>query len=318
MKKKVSNSISIVIPCYNSSLSIKELVERIDATMTSNSYKYEVICVNDCSKDTTIDVLTSLSEKYTTLKVIDLVYNVGQFRALLCAIEHASGDIIVTMDDDLQHSPEDIPLLVETLKSNPKTDVVIASYKEKKHSMYRNAGTMLVRLVDKYIFNKPETIKTTSFRAMPKEFAKALSAHKTKFPVIGPLILSLTKNIVNVEVEHKKRKYGKSNYTLGKLITATFNNIFNFSSAPLKFISILGSVAALISLIVTLVTVIRYLVGGIGLPGWTSLIVFVNFYCGLILLSIGIIGEYLIRILKESNGSPCYIIRKKINFEDDK
>lgn len=306
--------ISVVIPCYNSSRSLPELIERINHLQSQ--YELEVVCVNDCSKDNTIEVLEKLSQKYNFLRVIDLVYNIGQFKALMCAMEHSTGDVIVTIDDDLQHRPEDIPLLVEHLISNKQLDVVIGAYKEKKHKVYRNLGTMLVASIDRKIFNKPDNLKSSSFRAMTRVFANALIAHKTQFPVIGPLILSLTRKIENVEVDHVSRKYGRSGYSFTKLISTTLDNVFNFSSLPLKALSIFGFAISIVSLLVILFTIIKYIVGGIGVPGWTSLIVFVNFYSGLLLVGIGIIGEYLIRILKESNNSPRYQIRNKYNFND--
>lgn len=306
--------VSIVIPCYNSSRSLPELMERI--CKLQSLYEVEVVCVNDCSKDNTINILEQLTESYSFLKVIDLVYNVGQFKALLCAMEHATGEVIVTIDDDLQHRPEEIPLLVEHLVRNNQLDVVIGAYKEKKHKVYRNLGTLLVATIDKRIFHKPDNLKTSSFRAMTSVFAKALVAHKTQFPVIGPLILSLTRKIENVEVNHEGRKYGKSGYSFSKLIAATFDNVFNFSSLPLKILSMFGFTISIVSLCIIVFTTIKYLLGGIGVPGWTSLIIFVNFYSGLILIGIGIIGEYLIRILKESNNSPRYQIRSKLNFKE--
>lgn len=306
--------ISIVIPCYNSEKSLPELIERINKIL-SIDYSFEIICVNDCSKDKTMETLTVLSEQYTQLKVIDLVYNVGQFRSLMCGLEYASGDIVITIDDDLQHRPEDILLLVNHLKNNENLDVVIGAYKEKKHSFYRNFGTFIIRIINEKIFNKPKNLKTSSFRAINAIVVKAIIAHTTKFPVVGPIILSVTNKIENIEIEHCERKYGRSGYRFSRLLSLTFDNILNFSSLPLKYISIFGVFIALISLFISLFFVLKYLFVGISVPGWTSLIIFINFYSGLILLSIGVIGEYLIRILKESNGSPRYSIRKKINIE---
>lgn len=306
---------SIIIPCYNSEKSLPELMERIDTTMTSAGMPYEVICVNDCSRDNTLEVLRGLSARYTTLTAIDMVYNVGQFKALICAMEHSNGDVVITIDDDLQHRPEDIPLLVNHLNANPQLDVVIGAYRQKKHKAYRNLGTIMMRAIDKHIFGKPQGLKTSSFRAMRRILADTIVEHKTQFPVMGPLILQLTRRIENVEVEHQSRKYGKSGYSLSKLIKTTFDNILNFSSLPLKVISWVGTVAASISMLLALYYMLRYMIMGSNVPGWTSLMVMLNFFCGLILLSIGIIGEYLIRILKESNHSPRYSIREVIGKE---
>ncbi|MBO4370479.1 MAG: glycosyltransferase family 2 protein [Paludibacteraceae bacterium] len=307
--------VSVVIPCYNSAQSLPELVKRIDETLRPRG-TYEIVCVNDCSRDNTMEVLTQLASEYSQLKVIDLVFNVGQFKALLCAMEHSRGETVVTIDDDLQHGPEDIPLLLDHLDAHPEMDVVIGAYESKQHKMYRNLGTSLIAWVDKHIFEKPEGLQSTSFRAIRRVVVDALTAHKTQFPVMGPLILNVTRRVCNVPVQHHKRKYGKSGYRLSKLIGTTFDNVVNFSSLPLKFISILGSVFSVVGLCIALFFVCKYLIVGIPLPGWTSLMVMLNFYSGLILLGIGIIGEYLIRILKESKGSPRYSIRKTINIEE--
>ncbi|MBP5318849.1 MAG: glycosyltransferase family 2 protein [Paludibacteraceae bacterium] len=305
--------VSVVIPCYNSAQSLPELIAGIDRVLSPRG-SYEIVCVNDCSRDETMAVLEQLSTQYPTLKVIDLVFNVGQFKALLCAMEYSQGETVVTIDDDLQHSPDDIPLLLNTLDTRPDIDVVIGAYTSKQHQLYRNLGTRLVAWVDRHIFQKPTGLQSTSFRAIRRVVADALTAHKTQFPVMGPLILNVTRRVCNVEVGHHKRKYGKSGYRLSKLIGTTFDNVLNFSSLPLKFISILGSVFSVVGLCIALFFVCKYLIVGIPLPGWTSLMVMLNFYSGLILLGIGIIGEYLIRILKESKGSPRYCIRKTLNL----
>ena len=243
--------VSVVIPCYNSAQSLPELIAGIDRVL-SPCGSYEIVCVNDCSRDETMAVLEQLSTQYPTLKVIDLVFNVGQFKALLCAMEYSQGETVVTIDDDLQHSPDDIPLLLNTLDTRPDIDVVIGAYTSKQHQLYRNLGTRLVAWVDRHIFQKPTGLQSTSFRAIRRVVADALTAHKTQFPVMGPLILNVTRRVCNVEVGHHKRKYGKSGYRLSKLIGTTFDNVLNFSSLPLKFISILGSVFSVVGLCIAL------------------------------------------------------------------
>lgn len=148
------------------------------------------------------------------------------------------------------------------------------------------------------------------YRVMRKELCETLISHRTMFPVMGPLILNSTKRIANIEIIHKPRPFGKSNYNLYKLIKATFDNIINFSSFPLKMISFIGIMGISVSVISSIYYLSRYLIGGIGVAGWTSSMLTINFYGGLTLFSIGIVGEYLIRILFEVNGFPKYKIRK--------
>ncbi len=302
--------LSIVIPCYNSEKSIEELVDRIIAVKEKNKYQIQIVLVNDFSRDFTLNKLELLAAKYNEVEVIDLMFNVGQFRTLICGFEHADGDYIVTMDDDLQHPPEEIPKMLNFLIENTHLDVVLGKPFKKEHSLYRNLGSLLIRFVNKNIFNKPKDLVMSSYRVMNASLKDTLVSHKTMFPIIGPLILASTKRIENIEIEHKERVYGKSNYSLSKLIKTTFDNIINFSSLPLKLISFIGVIGMSISIFITLYLIIRYITGGIGVAGWTSNMLLINFYGGLTLFSIGVIGEYLIRVLQEVNGFPKYKIRK--------
>ncbi len=303
---------SIVIPCYNSESSIEELMDRINHQMNKMGLSYEVICVNDCSKDNTIDNFHLLSQKHPQFTGIDLMFNVGQFRALMCGFEQTTGQYIVTMDDDLQHPPEEIDKLYNALKNNPDIDAVLGAPVKKEHAWYRNLGSFFVRKINEKIFNKPKGLRISAFRCLNRKLVDTLVNHKTFFPVMGPLILRSTRNIINVDIEHNKRKYGASNYTLLTLIKTTIDNIINFSSLPLKYISMLGMITAGISFLLIIYFLFKYFFVGISQPGWTSVILLINFYSGIILLSLGVIGEYLVRIQAEVNGFPKYVIRNKI------
>jgi len=302
--------LSIVIPCFNSENSIEDLVERIIKVGEINNYNLQIILVNDFSTDFTLSKLQLLAKKYTEVEAIDLMFNIGQFRALICGLEYTNGDYIVTMDDDLQHPPEEIPKMLNYLLKNLHLDVILGKPLKKEHSVYRNLGSLLIRFVNKNIFNKPKNLVMSSFRVMNSNLKDTLVSHKTMFPIIGPLILASTKRIENIDIEHKERVYGKSNYSLSKLIKTTFDNIINFSSLPLKLISFIGIIGMSLSVLITLYLIIRYITGGVGVAGWTSNMLLINFYGGLTLFSMGVIGEYLIRVLQEVNGFPKYKIRK--------
>ncbi len=305
--------ISVVIPCYKSEKSIKELIGRLLVLEEKYQYTLQIILVNDCSPDGTMLVLRELSKRYDQVEAIDLMFNVGQFRSLLCGLEHATGDYVVTMDDDLQHPPEEIPKMLNHLVKNEDIDVVLGKPKRKEHNKIRNIGSLFIRFVNTKIFKKPKSLVMSPFRVLRKCVVDTLVSHRTMFPVIGPLILKSTNRIVNVEIQHNSRAYGTSNYTPLKLIKTTFDNIINFSSIPLKMISFLGLFGMFISVLLSVYFLVRYFIGGIGVTGWTSSVLMINFYGGLTLFSIGIIGEYLIRILFEVNGFPKYKIRNHYN-----
>jgi glycosyltransferase involved in cell wall biosynthesis len=302
--------ISIVIPCYNSEKSLTELNKRLIQSLSNMNINYEIIYINDCSKDNTLNVLKKLSEQSPQIKVIDLMFNIGQFRALYCGLETAKGEFIVTMDDDLQHPPKEIKKLYNRIKNDETIDAVFGKYITKEHSTVRNLGSSFIKFINEKVYNKPKHLTMSAFRIMRKNLVCTIIEHRTISPVIGAIILKSTDRIVNVEVMHEKRKYGKSNYNLFKLFKATLDNVLNFSSLPLQTISLIGIAVSFLSFFFSLFYLIRYFFTDVGVPGWTSLMVLLNFYAGLILISLGLIGEYLIRILMEVNGTPKYKIRQ--------
>lgn len=309
--------ISVVIPCYNSEKALDELFKRLFAQLSAMVERYEVICVNDGSRDATFAKLRQLSEQYPQLRAIDLMFNVGQFRTLMCGLEHARGRYVITMDDDLQHPPEELPKLYGALLENDDVDAVLGVPEKKEHAWYRNVGSAMYRRLNEKIFKKPRHLRVSAFRCMRRELVETLLNHKTYFPVMGPLILRSTRRIINVTVAHHPRKHGSSNYSLLKLVKTTVDNIVSFSSLPLKYMSYFGIFVSLMSFVLGLFFLVKYLAVGIDQPGWTSLVLLINFYAGVILLSLGVIGEYLVRILAEVNGYPRYVVRCEISAGGD-
>lgn len=305
--------ISVVIPCYGSAEALPELLSRLDAALDDIGVPAEVILVDDCSPDGLALVAQREVPARPRLRYIELMFNTGQFRALMCGFSHARGRYVVTMDDDLQHPPEEIVRLYDHLRENPQLDAVFGAYEKKHHSGGRNLGSWLLRMVNTWIFHKPPGLVMSSFRCMRRELLEALLANRTRYPVIGPLILSSTRRIENVTVRHDARKHGRSNYNVVRLVRATLDNILSFSSLPLQIISVVGVCISLLSFVLGGVYAIAHLVRGSGVPGWTSLFLAVNFYAGLGLLSVGIAGEYLVRIIGESRGQPLYVVRRRLD-----
>lgn len=308
--------ISVVIPCYGAAKALPELLTRVDAALKALQVSYEILLIDDCAPDGLAAVVQRELSRYPHLHYIELMFNTGQFRALMCGFAHARGRYVVTMDDDLQHPPEEIGKLYECLRNAPHLDAVFGAYEAKRHSADRNFGSWLVRTVNTWIFHKPRDLVMSSFRCLRHELVVTLLANKTRYPVIGPLILSSTRRIENVTVRHDARKYGRSNYNFAKLVRATLDNVLSFSSLPLQIISIGGVCISLMSFTLAGVYAIGHIIRGGGVPGWTSLFLIINFYAGLGLLSVGVVGEYLIRILGESRGQPSYVVRRQLKGGD--
>lgn len=304
--------LSVVIPCYRSEPAIEELLARLTASLQAIGQSYEIILVDDCSPDNLSGAVAALQTRFPCIRYIELMFNVGQFRALMCGLAHSRGRYIITMDDDLQHPPEEIGALYGHLHGHPELDAVFGAYISKQHSAGRNLGSLLVRTVNTYVFNKPPDLIMSAFRCLRRELVETLLAHRTRYPVIGPLILSSTRRIANVRVRHDPRRHGTSNYRLGRLVRTTLDNVLNFSSLPLQIISVIGVIVAGISVLVGVFYFVLRLLRDGSPTGWTSLFLAVNFYGGLSLLSVGIIGEYLVRILGESKGQPMYVVRRQL------
>lgn len=303
---------SVVIPVYKSEMILNELYDRL-IQVFDNVIKepFEIILVDDASPDNSWGVLILLREKDKRVKIIQLLTNSGQHNATMCGFNHAYGDYVITMDDDLQHLPEDLPVLIDAIKQNDQADVVLGSYISKKHSLVRNFGTNILNRFTSYIFKKPLSLKLTSFRIIRRQIILALTNIKVDSPRIGNLLLILTNRIYNVPVKHADRKVGKGNYNFRKLVKDSLDNIITYSSLPLRFMVFIGFFSAIVCLFLTFYYLYRYFFIGIAVPGWTTVTLLLLFFFGITLFSVGIIGEYLIRIIKETKKYPQYIIREK-------
>lgn len=309
---------SIVIPCYASASGLKELVCRI-AKVMAQYVSFEVILVNDQSPDSeTWGVIERLAGEYGFVRGINLLYNVGQFRATLCGLENAHGEFVITMDDDFQHPPEELPKLIEAMKQNPAMDCIMGKYVNKVHSPWRNLGSRLMQGIMGCLYNKPAHLVTTSFRIMPASFVKTLVLYRIASPQLGPLIVSLAKRIMNVSVEHQARKNGLSGYSLSYSIREAFQSIINASVIPLRVFSLLGFATAGAAFLFGLYYLTRWSMGGTGVAGVTSLILTISFFSGMLLVGIGVLGEYIGRLIQEVTGMPRYEVQSIVGGVDGK
>jgi polyisoprenyl-phosphate glycosyltransferase len=314
MKKQdaVYPQYSVIVSVYNGAASLWELTDRIHTVFSELDKTYELILINDCSKDNSWDVITEMKNNNCNLRAFNLAFNVGQFTATFCGMEHARGDYIITMDDDLQNPPEEIPKLITKINENIHYDCVFGIPDRKQHNFVRNFGSRAIQLLYEKLWALDSSIKISGFRVFTKEIKDKLLMFETKSPVISALILKLSSKIGNVTVCHEKRKNGKSNYSLTKLIAATFDNIVNFSTFPLQIIARIGILTSMLSFFIAIFYTIQYFRGVVTQPGYFSIIITISFFSGLILFSIGIIGEYIMRIITEVNHTPKYIIKDKL------
>jgi len=302
---------SVVIPVFKSAESLTELYDRLTRVLKEISPRYEIIFVDDASPDDAWKIMQQLRSKDNHVKIIQHTRNFGQHKAILCGFSYAKGDFVITMDDDLQHPPEEIPRLIEAIRNNEEIDAVFASYESKQHSWFRNLGANVINAITSFVFIKNKDLKLTSFRIIRRPIVKELENVHYHNPRVGQLLLRITHRITNVQVKHHPRKIGQSSYSLNRLVSDSLDNILSNSSLPLQIVSYIGFGSSLLSVVLSLYYFYKYLFIGITVPGWTTIILLLLFFFGILFFSLGIVGEYLIRILREVQGSPKSIVRKK-------
>jgi len=301
---------SIIVPVYNSQNSLVELHSRLQAVFENVvKEEFELILVNDSSRDSSWQLMKELHTLDKRVKIVNLAKNFGQHAALLCGLKYFSGDFVVMLDDDLQHPPEEIPKLIKAIEDNPEIDVVFGNYESKKHNWYRNLGSLAISKIGKRIAKRNSDIKVTSFRIIRASLAHKIAEIDIQQPRIGGLIMHATNRVMAIQVDHQPRAYGRSGYHLDRLFKDFLGIIIGNSVLPLKLISTFGVLLSIFSMFIGLYFVVRHIFFGVSVVGWTSLIVAITFFSGFILFTLGIIGEYLIRILMEAKKMPVYIER---------
>lgn len=307
--------ISFVIPCYNSMNSINGVVKEIDDTMIEHKeYDYEIILVNDSSPDDVWSVIKGISEEKKYVKAISFSKNFGQHSALMAGYRASKGNIIVSADDDGQTPVNQVFRMIDVL--NDGNDVVYARYGKIKQSFGRRIGTWINGKMNEILLGKPKGLFASSYFVMKRFVAVDMVKYNNPYPYIGGLVFRTTKKIVNVDVDHRERNEGKSGYSLGKLIKLWMNGFTAFSVVPLRFSSLVGIICAIIGFVFGLVTVVRkFLIPSISV-GWSSIIAIMLFVGGLIMLMLGMIGEYIGRIYISINNSPQYVVKEMVNIEE--
>lgn len=303
---------SVVVPVYNSEHTLHELYERVSKVFDETlQEEFEMILVDDGSKDHSYEVMEELHDKDNRVKIIQQARNFGQHPALLCGFKYVKGDFIITMDDDLQHPPEEIPKLVKVMNERDDVDVIIAKYEGRQHNIIRRMGTWVSVYATSKMLKKPRDLEITSFRLIRRFIVDAIVKMDVHLPQIGNLLVQTSNRIINVPVHHDARKYGKSGYSFKRLAKDLIYDITTNSAFPLIVVRDLGITSFIISVVLALFYLFRYFLYGVSVEGWTTLVLFMLGYNGVILLSIGIIGEYLMHILDEAKKMPNYVERRK-------
>lgn len=293
--------LSVCIPAYNSAKTIGLMVEAIFKEL---SYlNVEIVIVNDSSQDQTEAVCLDIAKNNKDVKFYSLRKNFGENNAVMCALNHATAPYAVIIDDDFQNPPHEIIKLYQTIQKG--YDVVFSDFIKKNHGWFRNSASWLNNLVLTYLINKPYDLYFSTFIIMNRETINEVIKYKGAFPYIQGLVLRSTNNYGQVLVEHKVRQEGRSNYTVRKLLNLWLNILINFSSKPLRFMTLFGGFTFLVSASV----LIAFTVLGIG--GWPSFISALFLLFAIQSIFLGIIGEYLGKLYMDHNGTPQYVLKSQ-------
>ena len=308
--------LSFVIPCYRSEKTITKVIDEIKSVVRSRSNcRYEIICINDCSPDNVYLVLENLASTDSKIKVIDLAKNMGKHAAVLAGYMIASGDYVVTLDDDYQSPVCNLWELIDPLEKD-LCDVCTANYVEKKQNWWKNAGSVFYSYLSDFLLDKPRDLKFDNFYAMKSFVASEVTKYKNPYPFLAGLIIRTTNRIMTVEMEERERgDKNATGYTFYKSVALFINAFTSFSVKPLRISTSVGFSAAMIGFIWAIFTFIKRLLNPLVEIGYSSTLIIILILGGLILMSQGMLGEYIGRIYICLNASPQYVIRRTINIE---
>lgn len=309
------SKISFVIPCYRSEHTIEAVVAEIMDTMKGlSAYDYDIFLVNDCSPDNTFVVIKQICEKYNNVIGISLAKNFGQHAALMAGLRKSDGDIVICLDDDGQTPADEAGKLIDAIEQG--SDVVYASYNSKKHSAFRNFGSHINDIMTRVMLGKPKELRLTSYFAAKRFVVDSMLQYEHSYPYVIGLVLRATRNITNVPVNHRKREVGSSGYTMRKLLSLWFNGFTAFSIFPLRIATAAGAFFAIAGFLYGIYTVIKKLINPAVPMGFSSLMAAVVFFGGMLMIMLGLIGEYIGRIYICINRSPQYVIREETEAKE--
>lgn len=308
--------VSFVIPCYRSANTLPHVVKEIEDTMAGlPAYSYEIILVNDSSPDNTFEVIRGLCAEKPYITGINFAKNFGQHAALMAGLRQSAGDYVVCLDDDGQTPADEVDKLLGKLEEG--FDAVYASYAHKQHSTFRNLGSKVNELMTRMMLGKPKELFISSYFAVKRFIVEDMIRYENSYPYVIGLVLRATRNITNVPVHHREREEGRSGYTLKKLMALWMNGFTAFSVMPLRIATSIGVICACGGFVYGIYTIIKKFVNPDVPMGFSSTMSALVFIGGMLMVMLGLIGEYIGRIYISLNNSPQYVIKERLNAEKD-
>ncbi len=310
-------TISFVIPCYGSELTLRGVYDEICSKMAERpEVDFEIIAVNDSSPDNVYNVIKEIAAADSRFKGVNLARNGGKHAAVMAGFKYVTGDTIINLDDDGQCPIDRLWDLIEPL--NNGYDISMASYPIKKESAFKRFGSMVNALMARYMINKPKELQFSNFSAIKRFVLNEILKYTNPYPYIEGLLLRTSSRIANVVMEQRERAVGTGNYTFKKSLSLWLNGFTAFSVKPLRAATIIGFICAFMGFAFGIITIIRKILNPEILMGYSSLMAVILFIGGLLMMMLGLIGEYIGRIYISINNSPQYVVRETINTDSNK
>jgi len=302
--------VSVVVPCYNCSATISELLERTNNVLDASSYDFEIILVNDGSHDGTWQIIKEQAKARDKIKAVNMMRNYGQHNALLCGIRKASFDHVLTMDDDLQHPPEEIPKLFKAM--NPDVDIIYGSPNILVHGYLRNMASRTIKLILSLLLSDNIARKVSPFRFFRTQLREAFDDYDSQNVSIDVLLSWGTTKYASADIFYNERQAGKSNYSFLRLISFAFDMLTGYSALPLRIASLTGFFLTIFGIAVLVYVIASLMIEGRQVPGFAFLASIISIFAGAQLFALGIIGEYIARIHFRAMKLPTYVVKEEI------
>jgi glycosyltransferase involved in cell wall biosynthesis len=300
---------SIVIPVFNSVDIVGTTVDRIVEVFEGNKLRYELILVNDGSKDGSWDVIADRARHSKHVVAVNLLRNYGQHHANLAGLREATGDYVITMDDDLQNPPDQALVLIGAALEGH--DVVFGRFERKQAPGYRRLGTQLINQVNRRVFGQPPELAVSNFRILRRDVVDRICASRTAHPYMTGQALLYSNNPSDVLVRHDARPVGKSNYGMRRILSLVFAILFSYSVFPLRAAAAVGFFVAFASFLLGAFYLVRSLFVETSVPGWTTIAVLLSIFSGVVIALVSMVGEYVVRTLDAiSESAPYHVVER--------
>ena len=302
---------SVVIPVYNSEALVGDTVDRVVEVFEEAGLQYEVILVNDGSPDGSWDVIAERARAHPHVVALNLLRNYGQHHANLAGFREATGDYVITMDDDLQNPPDQALVLIDEAMYGH--DVVFGRFERKQAAGYRRIGSKLISMINRRIFGQPPDLVVSNFRILRRDVVDRICASRTAHPYITGQALMYSSNRANVLVRHEPRAVGKSNYNLVRILPLVFTILFSYSSFPLRAAALGGFVVSALSFLLGGFYLLAVFFAETHVEGWTTLVVLVSAFSGIIIALLSMLGEYVVRTLNAVSAQESYHVVDRVS-----